>query len=176
MREVLKRGFSIHPVKPTKPSASKQVALATPQSSKGKTDAEQAAEAKPPKQKKVWNVTRGPELDVSIILNQFGALSSREIWKEYQRRHPPGTEMMIKSLTQMKKDVLRGMEQKGKVARAGYNLKRKEFLGFKLNAETAFKNVDIGILEGLNPKPNIKKLRSNTEATEVIPEATVIKS
>jgi len=106
-------------------------------------------------EKQRFYVTDGPHLYVSILLNRKGPLTAKQIWREYQKDDEAKAKKLLPSLTYLKQTILSKMKEQGKISSAGYSRITKQFYGYKLNPQIAFKNVSPDIISTLEPKPDL---------------------
>ena len=91
----------------------------------------------------------GPELLVTRILMVNGPLTSKEIWRIYERSQGiEGQERYWPSLTKLK-DTLKFMRTNEKIASNGYSYRDHIFRGWKVQEQRALKYVHPEVIEDI---------------------------
>jgi len=123
--------------------------------------------------KKSYYVTDGPHLYISSLLNKKGPLTSKQMWQEYQRDQQAKERDMLPSLNYLKKKIIAGMLDQGKLERAGYSRVKEKFFGYKIVPSVAFKNVHPDIVANLVPKVDVTPRRPRGHSVEGQPTKIV---
>lgn len=111
-------------------------------------------------------IKSGPHLYVSQVLNSKGPLTAKEIWVEYLKDQEAVDKQVLRSKAFLQKRVIPSMLEKGKVSKAGWSPVAQKYMGYSLVPEKAFKRTDPEILVGLQPRPQIKRMKK-IEAMEI---------
>ena len=109
--------------------------------------------------KRKFLINSGPHLYVSQVLNTKGPLTAKEIWVEYLKDDQAVDKQLLRSKTFLQKRVIPSMLEKGKVAKAGWSPVAQKYMGYSLVPERAFRRTDPEVLVGLQPRPQIKRMK-----------------